>query len=279
MIARKKRIGLALVAILGIAMVAPSIIADLNQQPPPPPPPDDDVPVLDISSIPALVESLMEGGGYFVTIAPEVVVLLVNMIAGFLAMDMGPDELTAMVTDLVRVLIVTMPSWPPLTPFHPAWIAELPTIIYAIIDVLPGILEALPRLLPTLIAALPEMMISILNVVAEEIHVLVDIGMWIEIALSYFIALPDFIYAILTGLGGLLNQLPEMVSLWIDTFEGEWVGILLPFAEAVPDFASAIMDWLAGAIRLFPETVFAIFNLVLSFLVVCFSRNCSSPTY
>jgi hypothetical protein len=250
----KKKIGLALAAVLGIALVAPPMMASIGvgqeqvieqPPPPPPPPPPDEIPVLNISSIPALIQSLADGAWYFVSLAPEIAVLILHMIAGVLAMEMTPDELVAWVTDIVRVLIVTMPSWPDLTPFHPAWIAELPTVIFALIDVLPKILEALPGFISTFIEASPQIYASVLNVIAEEIGTLTDLGMWIEIVLSYFTAIPDFISSWAAGLTGLVVALPEIVSTWIDTFEGEWTGILMPFAQALPDYVYLFLIALA----------------------------------
>ncbi len=215
--ASKKKIGIILAAVLGIALVVPSIIVDLSVSEHQAPEPPDGVPVLDISSIPAINKSLIESAGYFAEIAPQVGVLVVVMLPGILSMPTEPDGLVLTLTDLVRVIIVTIPSWPALTVFWPAMIAALPEITLAIVEQLPAYLEVLTStdgMLSDLISVLPELLTSIIGVFLDELPGLLNYLVWdlglLEIIYFYIVAVPDFLAAFLMMILGFGDLGPEI---------------------------------------------------------------------
>ena len=268
-----KKIGVTIaIATLLIGFAAPSIISytgpNVDQEMSLDGPPEDEVPLLDVSSMPALIQSLADGADYFVSIAPQVVILIINMLVGMISVPMEPEELVVMFTDLIKVVIETLPSWPELTPFHPAWLAELDTVFLSAIPNMPRLLKALPGFGLTFIEAFPGLLVEILGVLGDEMPILWDVDMWLDIIRSYVpTAVPDLLYAIPAGIRGLITSLPNIISKWIGTMKGGWVEVGDSYLAVMPDLVPAILTNLANFFTYLPDLLSNFIGMIVDLLL------------
>jgi len=233
--------------LIAAVLVAPSILVATTQPTQPPPLPEeelDEVPQLTVGSLPELAESLIQSAPGMAAQAPQVcinvVVPLIQALPGLLP-TCTTEMLAGLIPDLIRVLLGTLSMWPALTPFHVAWLAELPSIVLAFINALPtiyatcSIVSVLSLLLRLILLSCPPHCIpyysAIFSALAAEVPSLLmelTVGcLGLKILWSYIgcfslpmlevAALPAFLSAFLSCTLGMITALPGILSAWIST--------------------------------------------------------------
>jgi hypothetical protein len=147
--------------------------------------------------------------------------------------------LAGLIPDLIQVLLGTLPMWPDLAPFHAAWLAELPSIALAFINVLPSIYATFS--LTSVLSLLFKLFImlnlppycvpyytSIISALVTEVPpLLINLTLLPKIIWAYMgcfslpmleaAFLPQYVSAIISCVTGLITSLPGILSAWIST--------------------------------------------------------------